>query len=84
MRASPPVASIDQLSTGPEAAVQGGHILTQIAHEVTPMATSIDRACLHVEPAAVQATDADPNGVIAVRDQTVAGASLASAMNAPS
>jgi TetR/AcrR family transcriptional repressor of nem operon len=44
----PPEASTDQLATGLMAAVQGGYVLAQTAHDVTPMATSIDMALAHI------------------------------------
>jgi AcrR family transcriptional regulator len=45
----PPEASVDQLATGLMGAVQGGYMLAQTAHDVTPMATSIDMALAHIE-----------------------------------
>ena len=47
--ALPPDASIDQLATGLLAALQGGYMLAQTAHDVTPMATAIDMALAHIE-----------------------------------
>ncbi|MFL6051423.1 MAG: TetR family transcriptional regulator C-terminal domain-containing protein [Actinoallomurus sp.] len=47
--ALPPEASIDQLTTGLMAALQGGYMLAQTARDVTPMATSIDMALAHIE-----------------------------------
>jgi AcrR family transcriptional regulator len=47
--ALPPEASIDQLATGLMGALQGGYMLAQTAHDVTPMATSIDMALAHIE-----------------------------------
>lgn len=47
--ALPPEASVDQLATGLMAALQGGYLLAQTAHDVTPMATSIDMALAHIE-----------------------------------
>src|SRR5687768_8353256 len=32
---------------GPKTSVQGGHILTQTAHDVAPLATSIERLSAH-------------------------------------
>ncbi|NMO50139.1 TetR/AcrR family transcriptional regulator [Actinoplanes sp. TBRC 11911] len=45
----PPEASVDQLATGLMAALQGGYLLAQTAHDVAPMATSIDMALAHIE-----------------------------------
>jgi TetR/AcrR family transcriptional repressor of nem operon len=45
----PADASIDQLATGLMGAVQGGYTLAQTAHDVTPMATSIDMALAHIK-----------------------------------
>ncbi|MDN5856820.1 MAG: TetR/AcrR family transcriptional regulator, partial [Actinomycetia bacterium] len=45
----PPDVSIDQLATGLMAALQGGYMLAQAAHDVAPMATSIDMALAHIE-----------------------------------
>jgi TetR/AcrR family transcriptional repressor of nem operon len=47
--ALPPDASIDQLATGLMGALQGGYTLARTAHDVTPMATSIDMALAHIE-----------------------------------
>lgn len=47
--ALPPDVSIDQLATGLMAALQGGYMLAQAAHDVAPMATSIDMALAHIE-----------------------------------
>ncbi|GGO01445.1 TetR/AcrR family transcriptional regulator [Microbispora bryophytorum] len=47
--ALPPEASADQLATGLMAALQGGYMLAQTAHDVTPMATAIDMALAHIE-----------------------------------
>jgi AcrR family transcriptional regulator len=47
--ALPPDASIDQLATGLMGALQGGYMLAQTAHDVAPMATSIDMALAHIE-----------------------------------
>ncbi|MEU7888764.1 TetR/AcrR family transcriptional regulator [Microbispora bryophytorum] len=44
-----PEASADQLATGLMAALQGGYMLAQTAHDVTPMATAIDMALAHIE-----------------------------------
>jgi TetR/AcrR family transcriptional repressor of nem operon len=45
----PADASVDQLATGLMGAVQGGYTLAQTAHDVTPMATSIDMALAHIK-----------------------------------
>lgn len=45
----PPDASVEQLATGLMAAVQGGYLLAQTEHDVTPMATAIDMALAHIE-----------------------------------
>jgi AcrR family transcriptional regulator len=45
----PPEVSIDQLTIGLMAALQGGYVLAQTLHDVTPMATSIDMALAHIE-----------------------------------
>ena len=42
-------ASVDQLATGLMGALQGGYMLAQAAHDVAPMATSIDMALAHIE-----------------------------------
>ena len=42
-------ASVDQLATGLMGALQGGYMLAQTAHDVAPMATSIDMALAHIE-----------------------------------
>lgn len=47
--ALPPEASVDELATGLMGAVQGGYLLAQTEHDVTPMATSIDMALAHIE-----------------------------------
>jgi TetR/AcrR family transcriptional repressor of nem operon len=47
--ALPPEASVDQLATGLMGALQGGYMLAQTAGDVTPMATSIDMALMHIE-----------------------------------
>jgi TetR/AcrR family transcriptional repressor of nem operon len=47
--ALPTEASIDQLAIGLIGALQGGYLLAQIARDVTPMATSIDMALVHIE-----------------------------------
>jgi AcrR family transcriptional regulator len=44
-----PEASVDQLATGLMAALQGGYMLAQTAHDVTPMAASIDMALAYIE-----------------------------------
>jgi TetR/AcrR family transcriptional regulator, transcriptional repressor for nem operon len=45
----PADAPIDDLATGIMGALQGGYMLAQTARDVTPMATSIDMALMHVE-----------------------------------
>lgn len=45
----PSDVSIDQLSTGLVAALQGGYMLAQTERNVTPMATSLDMALAHIE-----------------------------------
>jgi TetR/AcrR family transcriptional repressor of nem operon len=47
--ALPSEVSVDQLATGLMGALQGGYMLAQTAHDVTPMATSIDMALAHIE-----------------------------------
>ncbi|MDF1603015.1 TetR family transcriptional regulator C-terminal domain-containing protein [Nocardioides sp. YIM 152315] len=47
--ALPPEAPVDRLATGLMAALQGGYLLAQTEHDVTPMATSIDMALAHIE-----------------------------------
>lgn len=44
-----PDVSVDQLATGLMAAIRGGYLLARIAHDVTPMATSIDMALARIE-----------------------------------
>ncbi|GAA3737458.1 TetR/AcrR family transcriptional regulator [Leifsonia bigeumensis] len=44
-----PEVSTDQLATGLMGALQGGYLLAQAVHDVTPMATSIDMALAHIE-----------------------------------
>lgn len=44
-----PNADPDQLATGLMAALQGGYLLAQAAHDITPMATALDMALAHVE-----------------------------------
>lgn len=41
-------ADVGQLATGLLAAVQGGYLLAQTAHDVTPMAAAIDMAMAHL------------------------------------
>lgn len=43
-----PDASTDQLATGLMGALQGGYTLAQTAHDIVPMATSIDMALAHI------------------------------------
>jgi AcrR family transcriptional regulator len=45
----PAKAPIDHLATGLLAALQGGYVLAQTAHDVAPMAASIDMALSYVE-----------------------------------
>jgi TetR/AcrR family transcriptional regulator, transcriptional repressor for nem operon len=45
----PTEVSVDLLATGLMAALQGGYMLAQTEHDVTPMATSIDMALAHIE-----------------------------------
>jgi AcrR family transcriptional regulator len=45
----PPEVSVDQLATGLMGALQGGYLLAQTAHDVAPMATSLDMALAHIE-----------------------------------
>lgn len=45
----PAEASVNQLATGLMGALQGGYLLAQTAHDVTPMATSVDMALAHIE-----------------------------------
>jgi len=45
----PPEAAVDELATGLMGALQGGYLLAQTAHDVKPMATSIDMALSHLE-----------------------------------
>jgi AcrR family transcriptional regulator len=45
----PPDVAVDQLATGLMGALQGGYMLAQAEHDVTPMATSIDMALAHIE-----------------------------------
>ena len=45
----PPEADIAQLATGLLAAVQGGYLLAQTAHDVTPMASAIDMSVAHLQ-----------------------------------
>jgi TetR/AcrR family transcriptional repressor of nem operon len=45
----PPQVPVDQLATGLMGALQGGYMLAQTAHDVAPMATSIDMALAHIE-----------------------------------
>ena len=45
----PPEAPVDQLATGLMGALQGGYLLAQTAHDVAPMATSLDMALAHIE-----------------------------------
>ncbi|MEV0841913.1 TetR/AcrR family transcriptional regulator [Actinocatenispora sera] len=45
----PAEASVERLATGLMGALQGGYLLAQTAHDVTPMATSIDMALAHIE-----------------------------------
>lgn len=47
--ALPAEVSVDQLATGLMAALQGGYMLAQTEHDVTPMATAIDMALAHIE-----------------------------------
>ncbi|MFP3464044.1 TetR/AcrR family transcriptional regulator [Leifsonia sp. SIMBA_070] len=42
-------APVDELATGLLGAVQGGYMLAQTAHDVTPMGTSIDMALAHIQ-----------------------------------
>ncbi|BCJ28574.1 TetR/AcrR family transcriptional regulator [Actinocatenispora sera] len=45
----PPSAPVERLATGLMGALQGGYLLAQTAHDVTPMATSLDMALAHLE-----------------------------------
>lgn len=45
----PADASAEQLATGLMGALQGGYLLAQTAHDVTPMGTSITMALNHIE-----------------------------------
>jgi len=45
----PADAPIEQLAIGLMGALQGGYMLAQTAHDVTPMGTSIDMALAHIE-----------------------------------
>jgi TetR/AcrR family transcriptional repressor of nem operon len=45
----PAYVAVDQLATGLMGALQGGYMLAQAAHDVTPMAISIDMALAHIE-----------------------------------
>ncbi|TFB80854.1 TetR/AcrR family transcriptional regulator [Terrimesophilobacter mesophilus] len=45
----PDDAPIDELTTGLMGALQGGYLMAQTAHDVTPMATSIDMALNYIE-----------------------------------
>jgi TetR/AcrR family transcriptional regulator, transcriptional repressor for nem operon len=45
----PTEVSVDLLATGLMAALQGGYMLAQTEHDVTPLATSIDMALAHIE-----------------------------------
>jgi AcrR family transcriptional regulator len=45
----PPEASVERLATGLMGALQGGYLLAQTAHDVTPMATSLDMALAHLD-----------------------------------
>ncbi|MFF1573707.1 TetR/AcrR family transcriptional regulator [Leifsonia sp. NPDC058292] len=47
--ALPQDAPVDELATGLLGALQGGYLLAQTAHDVTPMATSIDMALAHIQ-----------------------------------
>jgi AcrR family transcriptional regulator len=47
--ALPPDVSVEQLATGLMAALQGGYMLAQTEHDITPMATSLDMALAHIE-----------------------------------
>lgn len=47
--AIPPDVSAADLATGLMAALQGGYVLAQTVHDVTPMATSIDMALAYIE-----------------------------------
>lgn len=50
----PSDAPVDELATGLMAAVQGGYLLAQTAHDVTPMGISIDMALAHIESLTVR------------------------------
>jgi AcrR family transcriptional regulator len=47
--ALPRAASVHELATGLMGALQGGYLLAQTVHDVTPMATSIDMALTYIE-----------------------------------
>jgi AcrR family transcriptional regulator len=48
-------ADADALATGLMAALQGGYLLAQADHDVTPMATALDMALAHIESLATAA-----------------------------
>lgn len=50
----PSDAPVEQLAIGLMGAVQGGYLLARTAHDVAPMATSIDMALAHIESLAVR------------------------------
>ncbi len=64
----PARADPDALATGLMAALQGGYLLAQADHDVTPMATALDMALAHIEsltstpsrPKAVRERDTRP------------------------
>ena len=75
----PARADPDALATGLMAALQGGYLLAQADHDVTPMATALDMALAHIE--SLTSTPARPKAV-RVAAQRLSAAKLRSAIDA--